>query len=39
MKKSLHGDGSGRVIFPRDIGHRAKDHIMIRKEVIDGKAT
>ena len=27
------------LIFPRDTGHRVKDHIMIRNEVIDEEAT
>ena len=27
------------LIFPRDTGHQVKDHIMIRNEVIDEKAT
>ena len=27
------------LILPRDTGHRVKDHIMIRNEVIDEKAT
>jgi hypothetical protein len=27
------------MIFPHDTGHRVKDHIMIRNEVIDEEAT
>ncbi len=27
------------LIFPRDTGHRVKDHIVIRNEVIDEEAT
>ena len=32
-------EGKTEMIFPRDTGHRVKDHIMIRDEVIDEKAT
>lgn len=27
------------MIFPRDTGHRVKNHIMIRNEVLDEEAT